>query len=273
MAKPGKFILNKLIRKIAALSSEGQRKSYCRELLCCSGRALCCSGTRLREADGRAPGLAVLGAPSPHGPAAPRGRWVGNFLGHGAATHWGARPLELLGSAERASWQEPGLPFPSFLKLPSAMGLLFSMQGFHQPLRGRGHWEELHRTPRAGGCWVQSAQPKALPRGRLVPALLPGPRCSQQSSWPQGWQLSAPAQGTPPAGLGKGRVCCAGTTTVRAWGWQAGPQGHRGTCFFLPGAAGFNSLFFFWCLVQNTSVICSTLQGCSERLSAVGQIP
>lgn len=62
VAKPGKFILNKLIRKIAALSSEGQRKSCCGELLCCSGRALCCSGSRLWEVDGRAPGFAVLGA-------------------------------------------------------------------------------------------------------------------------------------------------------------------------------------------------------------------
>lgn len=62
MAKPGKFILNKLIRKIAAPSSEGQRKSCCGELLCCSGRALCCSSSGLWEADGRAPGLIVLGA-------------------------------------------------------------------------------------------------------------------------------------------------------------------------------------------------------------------
>lgn len=157
---------------------------------------------------------------------------------------WGARPLESLGSAERASWQEPGLPFPSSLKLPSAVGLLFRCGVFTSTPGAGGTGEEPRRTLRAGGCWVQPAQPRASPQGRLVPALLPGPRCSQQSFWPQGWQLSAPAQGTPPAGLGKGRVCCAWTTTVRAWGWQAGPQGHRGTCcFFLPRATGFCSLF------------------------------
>lgn len=256
MAKPGKFILNKLIRKIAALSSEGQRKSYCRELLCCSGRALCCSGTRLREADGRAPGLAVLGAPSPCGPAVPRGRWVGNFLGHGAATHWGARPLELLGSAERASWQELGLPFPSFLKLPSAMGLLFSMQGFHQPPRVRGHWGRAAQDPKSRRLLGSTCTTQSVALRQAGACVAP---------WPP--LLTAELLDTERESL----LC----------------RDHHCACLGLASRTprtsqdlqllftwGCRILFsFFWCQVQTTCTICSTLQGCSGRLSAVGQIP
>lgn len=135
--------MSKLIRKIAALSSEGQRKSYCRELLCCSGRTRCCNGSRLWEAGGRAPGLSVLGALSPLRPAAPRSRWIRNFLGRGATTRGGfvlssccagqCRALPLA-EMEVAS-------LPSFLKLPTSVGFNFDPVFLSAP-QGHRSWRE-----------------------------------------------------------------------------------------------------------------------------------
>lgn len=105
------------------------------------------------------------GSSEPSRASSPQGQVGWEFPRAWSSNTWGARPLELLGSAERASWQEPGLPFPSFLKLPSAMGLLFSMQGFHQPRSGRGHWGRAMQDPKSrwllgSTCTTQSVAPR-----------------------------------------------------------------------------------------------------------------